>query len=33
MEIKRILLILRKVREPLEALQRPQQQQSEMEAG
>jgi hypothetical protein len=33
MEIKRILPIFRKVREPLEALPRPQQQQSEMEAG
>jgi hypothetical protein len=33
MEIKRILPILRKVREPLEALPRPQQQQSKMEAG
>jgi hypothetical protein len=34
MEIKRILPILRKMREPLEALPRPQQQQqSEMEAG
>jgi hypothetical protein len=34
MEIKRIILpILRKMREPLEALPRPQQQQSKMEAG
>jgi hypothetical protein len=34
MEIKRIILpILRKMREPLEALLRPQQQQSKMEAG
>jgi hypothetical protein len=31
MEIKRILSILRKMRESLEALPRPQQQQSEME--
>jgi hypothetical protein len=34
MEIKRIILpILRKMREPLEALPGPQQQQSKMEAG